>query len=288
VAARFCPFCGQPVVAGGTFCPSCGASLSGNPAVGGSPGVAPSFAPPEGTHGLVGASPSILSVTRAADIRATDLEALSSVTIAAVLGLIGQLVGLVALFVTPTAGLLMVTTTSSGTTFSANPSGLIDFGVLVSVGVVLTILELIYYRDAFHTLAPYDDRFSTPATLVVILLVALPIVLLSAIALLNALYESILCAGMGNPIPATCINGGSILAAVAVLGIAAVLALIGYVGLLVGIWRLGSRYNSSTFKVGAILLLIPLLSVVASILIIVSTRTCRERVTAEGSPMTFD
>ncbi|MCI4339542.1 MAG: DUF973 family protein [Thermoplasmata archaeon] len=287
MAARFCPFCGSPVVAGGTFCPSCGASLSGNPAAGGSPGAPPSFAPLGATPGLVGASPSILSVTRAADVRATDLEALSSVTIAAVLGLIGQLVGLVALFVTPTAGLLMVTTTSSGTTFAANPSGLIDFGILVSVGTVLTILELIYYRDAFHTLSPHDDRFSTPSTLVTILLVALPIVLLSAIALLDLLYESIACAGIGNPIPANCINGGSVLAAVAVLGIAAVLALIGYVGLLVGIWRLGTRYDSSAFKVGAVLLLIPLLNVVAAILIIVSARSCRERVAAEGSSMTF-
>jgi uncharacterized membrane protein len=51
---------------------------------------------------------------------------------------------------------------------------------------------------------------------------------------------------------------------------------------LIGIWRLGTRYNSATFKVAAVLFPFPMLNVVAMILLLVSATLTRARIAAEA------
>jgi hypothetical protein len=220
--------------------------------------------------------------------RAADLVALSSVTVAALLSLIGLVLGFAALLGTPGSEIFSIGTSQMGTTVTPNQSGVELFGFLTIVGTLLTVLELIYYRGAFRTLEPYDARFSTPAKLVLMLLIAIPILLLSSLALLGILYQAIVCAGVGNTIPLSCINSGALLGLLAVVVIVAIIAVIGYIGLLLGIWRLGSRYDSTALKVAAILLIIPLLNIVAAILILVSARSTRDEIARGGSPSTFD
>ncbi len=215
--------------------------------------------------------------------RASDLTALSHVIIAAILNLAGVVIGLVALFGTSASQLFTVTTNSSGTaTFSANQSNLSVFIVVVAVAVILTFLELIFFRLAFVDLGQFDSRFSTPGTLVLLILVALPILLLALFGLVYALEQAITCAGSGNPITSACLNVGTLLGIVAVMGITAIIILVGYIGLLIGIWRLGSRYSSDGFKVGAVLLIFPVLSVAGAILILVSARNARARIEMAG------
>ena len=53
-------------------------------------------------------------------------------------------------------------------------------------------------------------------------------------------------------------------------------ALVGTVGgQLLGLWRVGSRYNSTIIKVGAIFVIIPLLNFVAPILILIGAYQVR-------------
>ncbi|MGA8303092.1 MAG: DUF973 family protein [Thermoplasmata archaeon] len=287
MAVRFCPFCGQPVVPGGTFCASCGASLVGSAAPAGTPGIPPAFQPlgvaPILQHQLTSPLPGGPTLAPPS----ADLNTLSSVATAALLSLIGNVIGLVALFGTPGVQALTVSTSTSGTKISLDSSSLLIFGAVLAVSVVLTFLELIYFRIAFKKLQPYDERFSTPAKLVLILLMALPIVLLAAVALLYLVSQAIVCAGPGNFIPPACLNGGDLLGVLGILAVGGILALAGYIGLLLGIWRLGSRYESTALKVGAVLLIFPLLNLVAAILILVSARSTRAQIASGSSAATF-
>ncbi len=56
------------------------------------------------------------------------------------------------------------------------------------------------------------------------------------------------------------------------MAIAAIVLFAGYIGLLVGIWRLGSRYSEWMFKVGAIFLLIPFLNVAGAVFVLIAAR----------------
>jgi succinate dehydrogenase hydrophobic anchor subunit len=217
------------------------------------------------------------------DTRASDLSALSNVIVAAILNLAGVIVSLVAAFGTSAWQLFTVTTNSSGTTtFTANQSNLSVFVGVVATAVILTFLELIFFRLAFVDLGRIDSRFSTPGTLVLLMLVALPILLFALLGLVYVLEQAITCAGSVNPITSACLDMGTFLAIAAVLGITAILLLVGYIGLLIGIWRLGSRYSSDGFKVGAVLLIFPVLSIAGVVLILVSARSARERIMAGG------
>ena len=86
---------------------------------------------------------------------------------------------------------------------------------------------------------------------------------------------------------ASCITG-TLAGLILIVGIAAILALVGYIGLLIGLWRLGTRYDSGLFKAGAILAIFPLLNLVGAILILVAAHTARERLNSTPpSPVGF-
>jgi MFS family permease len=214
------------------------------------------------------------------EIRSADQAALSAVSTAAILSLLGALVGLVAGFGTD---VVTVTRTSSETTLSPDRSNLFLFGVLIVVGVILTFLELIYYRRAFTTLEHHDPWFSTPTKLVLLLLVVLPLLLLTVLAFIYAVYEAGVCATSLNNLPSSCLGTVTVSGVVVTLLILGIIFLVGYIGLLIGIWRLGTRYGAVGFKVGAVLLLFPILNLVAVILILVSVSSSRATIAAEAS-----
>ena len=288
VTARFCPFCGQPAVPGGTFCPSCGASLVGSPDRTGSPGSPPPALPLGQAQGLLYSPLRFATDTPSGASREADLHALSSVVTAALVALIAAAISLAGLFLSPTSVLTEVSTDASGTSVTLSVSSLAIFAILAGVGVVLFLLELVYYRDAFRTLAAHDSRFSTPAKLVLLLLVTTVIIGLLGLAVVYLLYEAAVCAGAGAAITSACLNTGSTITVVGLLGLTAVAALVGFIGLLLGLWRLGSRYGEGKFKVGAILLIIPLLNIVGIILILVAARSTRLDISAgEPHALTF-
>lgn len=218
--------------------------------------------------------------------RPADLHALSNVTIAAVLALIGAALGLVVLFGTNVSSFLSVSTVGSGTSLSLGLTGLYLIAITGGIGILLSIIELVFYRQAFHILAPHDSRFSTPSKLVLLGLIAIVIIVAALGFVLYLVYQSILCAGLA-PITTACLNLSLLLLVLGVAGVAAVLALIGWIGLLIGIWRLGSRYDETLFKVGAVLLIFPLLNVIATILILVAARSARDKIAAGSATPSF-
>ncbi len=288
MATRFCAFCGQPVALNARFCASCGAAVGGT-----APPTSSSGAPPP----YLAAGPAAYSPYRPSYTgmpgstvasRGGDRLALSNVALAAILGLVGVVLSYIELFVTPiTASFTGATTTSSGGSFSLDLTALYTLVALAGAGVVLTLLELWLYRQAFRTLSHDDPTFRTPANLTLLALVALLVIVVVAVALLAVIYQAVVCAGPGNTVYASCINEGAVLGLVLLLGAVAIVFLVGYIGLLIGVWRLGTRYGETMFKVGAVLLIIPLLNVVALILILLAARSARERLRAGSSPLQF-
>lgn len=206
---------------------------------------------------------------------------------ASLIALIGIVVGYVALFTTNVSLFTGVTTNNGGSSFVLQQSGLYFLIVASGLSLVFTLLELIFYRSAFRTLTPVDPQFKTPSTLVLVLLIMLVLIFVLAIGIFLELASAITCAGAGNPLSSNCLNFNTVLGLAGGLGIAGIVALIGYIGLVLGIWRLGTRYGEAMFKIGAILSVIPLLNIVGVILIFVAARSGRAKLESVNAPTTF-
>ncbi|MGC1839101.1 MAG: DUF973 family protein, partial [Candidatus Acidiferrales bacterium] len=134
---------------------------------------------------------------------------------------------------------------------------------------------------------PVDSRFSTPAMLVLMALVSLVILVVAGLGVFYLLYQEALCLTSQNPATLSCIEPGTFLALAGILVVTAIVAVVGYIGLLVGIWRLGTRYGEGLFKAAAILLIFPGLSLVGAILIIVCCHSLQHRLRRGTSPTGF-
>lgn len=219
------------------------------------------------------AEPAFGAVASAA--RHADETALSNVTWAAILALVGAGVSLLVLLELHSLSFPSFWPTRmprAPAPHLPDPSYVV---AVLAVSVVASLLELAFYHRAFRALAPHDARFASTAKMVVWAAVGLVVVAVAAGLLLGQIYRLIQCAGAGNSIPAGCLDLGALLGLIGLVGIGGIVALIGYIGLLIGIWRLGDRYGQEMFQAGAVLLIFPLLSVVGVLLILVAARSAR-------------
>jgi hypothetical protein len=206
------------------------------------------------------------------------------VVIAAVISLVGTVVSVAALFLRTTTAVVTVTTSGTVTSISVSLATVYDLGATAGIGLVLAIVYVGFWRRAFRTLSPVDARFATPAKLTLLELLALVLLAPVGAAILVLLYDAIHCAGIGNPITSACLSFGAIAGLTLLLVVFAILAVVGFIGFLLGVWRLGTRYRESMFKVAAILLIIPLLNIIGVILVLVAARSARARIEGAGGP----
>jgi hypothetical protein len=301
MATAPCPRCGGLAPRGAGFCPFCGSPLSsplaapppqmpatpGHYAYSGPPppgyyGAGPPMSPP-GYYGGVppgyGMMPGFASPSSfpSPATRPLDQDSLTYLFWAAVIVLAAGAVSL-ALFAS-SSSLYSTDATVSGTAlvFSA-----LFFFVIVASSV-LTFVEVFLLRAAFHRLEPVDPRFSTPSKLSLLLIIGLALVLVGLVPLLLGTQSLSNCV-INSPNPSmagNCSGFAEILVGALVVLVGGILALVGYIGCLIGIWRFGSRYSNDLFKVGAILLIIPFISLVGAILILIASHSARTRL---GTP----
>lgn len=264
-----CPRCGAPISLQAQFCGSCGSPTpSPAPPFGAPPGAPapPTYAAPLPGGFPGGAGPFDL---RSVQERPVDRRALRTVRWASVLGLVSSFVGLVALAVPGFAQVFSVTSTNAGPVLSTNATSV--FGVYLAAAAVLGLVELFLYRSAYRTLTGVSREFSTPSTLSLLAIVGVLLALIGVGVLFAALVQAIHCVGPGNPLTSACLSGGGFWAAVALLVTGGLLAIVGFIGILIGLWRLGRRFDRSVFQLAAVLLIIPYVSIVGQILILVGT-----------------
>jgi hypothetical protein len=213
------------------------------------------------------------------DTRAADVEALSRVWIAALISVLGSTLGVAVPLALSLSGHFSITIPSTGGTVSFDQATLVAVIGIAIVGLVLSILSFWYYREGFLAVRPVDSRFSSAPTWALLTIIGLVMVTFGLIIVLVGFLQLLSCAGTTpSSIPAGCVDLGALLGGAALLLIGAIILLIGYIGTLVAIWRLGTRYNETLFKVGAVLLIFPYLSIIGQILILVGASSARAKV----------
>jgi hypothetical protein len=179
---------------------------------------------------------------------------------------------------------------SATPTFITGPNFLTYVTISGVVALVIEIFTFLQLRGAFKTLSTVDrPRFKTPSTLALLLVIALPIFIVGVIIEVSGLVPFLNAVAQqqqaGQPITAPSLSGfGEFFAGVALAFIGGIITLIGFIGgLILGIWRLGSRYDETLFKVAAILFIIPLLDIISPILILIGAIQVRKRIVAQPS-----
>ncbi len=144
---------------------------------------------------------------------------------------------------------------------------------LIVAGVLLQVVSLGAYGSAFGLVRLVDARFSTPRILSVIGLAGFVLILLGLGALLGFVFQAVSCGSAGS----TCLDPGLVLASGIAALLGSVLAFVGWVGLLLGLFRFGQRYESGLLKVAAILMIIPVANLAAPLLAFIALRNVPQR-----------
>jgi len=153
---------------------------------------------------------------------------------------------------------------------------------LIPITLALEIVAFLVLTLGLREFAKIDPHgFSLPSTLMLVLMAGAVIAAAGAIPLVNSVPDVIAKApySPGTTPSAAFISAiGSLLIYFAVVALGGVLALIGEIGgLILGVWRLGTRYDEVMLKVAAICVIIPFLNILAPILILIGASSARGR-----------
>ena len=202
------------------------------------------------------------------------------------LALASAIVGIIWISVSGVSSFLSVSTTygSSSINLHFNPPWY--WTAYLVVVAAAGIAQIILFRFSLRSYSFVDPSFSTPAALALVAVIGFLLLFFGAGLFFGSLVQAIDCAGAGNPVPESCLLTGAFWAGVGLLGIGAIIAIVGYIGVLIGIWRVGTRTGNSLFKVGAILMIFPYLSILGAILILIGAQEAigRLRSTAPATP----
>ncbi len=137
---------------------------------------------------------------------------------------------------------------------------------LLAGGLVLGVVGFIFFYLGFRTIRRGAPDFGAPTALMIVGLVGFAMMAIGVLILIGGVLSAVNSA-IGGSSGALALS--AILGAIALFGIGSLLALVGVIGLVLGNWRAGSRYEESTVKVGSILTIIPYVSIVGYILLLV-------------------
>jgi len=225
------------------------------------------------------------SQTTASDVP-IESAALSRVTWYAIIQIAGVAGGVVMYLLFLPGLFSKLHATSTGTTASASDVASWLQGVLSSLMVIIVVMFAIgliavfLLLSAFRRLSKLDgSSFSTPATLMIFLLVGEVIAGIGLVPLFWML-SSLLSNIVQNPTTYTFTGSqvADLTAAVALVVIGGILSIIGVIGgEILGLWRVGTRYDSTASKISAIFIIIPYLSWVGPILLLVGVLDAKNR-----------
>lgn len=212
------------------------------------------------------------------DTRVTDLAALSKIWVAALISVVGSVLGIAVPLLLSSTGYFRIVIPASGSALPFAESALYTVLGLAVAGLAISMVAFWFYRDGFLAVRRVDNRFSSSPTWALLVIIGLILLVLGLAVLFASLIALVSCVGTATTIPASCVNLGGLLGGVALLFVAIIILLIGYIGTLVSIWRLGDRYGDSLFKIGAVLLIIPYVAFVGQILILVAASKAQTQV----------
>lgn len=276
----FCPYCGHTIEPNAAYCSSCGHEISvattTTPTTNNqsSPPVQPPPPPPYLGQPVFGDA---------------DRKALGHLWIASIIFLASLVVGYsIGFLSTRLFSLVSVTPSSVATTpnvhFSSAFYSYVEISSIVTAVVYITGLVLV--RSSFKTLERVDrPRFHVPSILVLVLLAALPVLYAGEAVVISAIqplvkYVATHPATNSTITPTTLPpEFGAMISGAGILALGGLIGLIGLIGgIMLGLWRVGGRYDNSLIKVSAILIIIPVIDVIVPILLLIGVRQARNKV----------
>lgn len=243
------------------------------------PGTPPTYAPAPGQPMVTGPYSSSGGALPESLLGPVDREAMDNVQLASILALVGVVVSLILPYAFGYSLFGSLNTRSSYSSVNV----VVALMAVYVVAVAFVIAQYWFFRKAFRALAPTDGGMRTPASLAILPVIGLIVLLGGFLWILAQAYHAVQCANGVTPIPSSCFTGGLLLGAAGILAIGAIVALVGVIGVWLGLWRMGTRYSQSMFKIGMILTIFPFLDIVGYILLILASREVRSKL-APRSP----
>ena len=255
MAARFCTSCGRIVPWGAARCPVCGAPAPSGTSPPGGP-VPPAASYPGDVFSARRATP---------EGRAAEARGLRALRLAMLLAIGAGVVSIAEVVVNRSEPLL--TSMRSGSTISLGVAHLALLEGFLAVAAILVVAELVALRHALRCFVGVVPGEETPASLALMAVLGV-VVLFGGLALfVDAIARSVACAGSSSSIPLSCIVSPEADVGIGLLFIGGIVALVGYIGTLVGVFRLGDAHRDTTVKVGAVLLFFPYLGLIGALLL---------------------
>ena len=156
-----------------------------------------------------------------------------------------------------------------------------NFSLLVPVDIGVGLVAAIVLTMGLRDMSSVDrSKFSVPWKLMLFLMLGSVLAGISVYMIFNDIPAIIAQAPRTSGTPSSAFFSviGSLVLAGLVAAIGGILALIGLIGgQILGLWRVGSRYNETTIKLGAIFVIIPLLNLVAPFLILIGAYQVKGR-----------
>ena len=237
------------------FCPNCGAKIDKDAVI--CPACGASQTGTSGFGSINNQQQSTFTVS------GRDLDGIKNVKTASLLGIIGIILGLVGARAVESAILSRGLSGSPLTAISA-----LFFVALI--GIIIGFISILLYRAAFRHLREVDGRFGTPYTFTTVFLVGLAILILALLLLLGGVAA---------------LSLSLVLFAAVLAIIAAILLVLGdIIGIILGLWRVGERYDNTLIKVGAIFYIIPYLDVLAPILVFIGANSVEKKLEISHPP----
>jgi len=225
-------------------------------------------------------------------ISRSDVEGVGNLKVGALLGLIVQAmiwIGFAIFYLIYSA--LSSSTGVLGTPGSTIPGWITPNTLYIAVGMlaggfVIGIISYIFFFLGFRAVKKGAPDFGAPTTLVMIGLIGFIMDALGLIIIVGTIVSAINNATSGTITQGSAsLDLSAIIGGIALIGLGSILALVGVIGLILGNWRAGARYGQSTLKIGAILTIIPYVSLVGYILLLVGYMQAGKKLESGWIPM---
>lgn len=239
------------------------------------PGTAPVYYPSAVAAVIVVPYSSEMGPLPPENLSAVDARAMEMATLASVIGL----VAVIATYILPYAFGASVFGVSYSTSHLPAQSAFAGLIALTVVGGAISCVQFWFWRKAFKPIAEHDPGLKTPAGLSLLAIIGAAMVIAGLAWLLGVLSQWVQCANGVTPIPTNCITFGPAIGALALLVIGGIIAFVGLIGIWLGLWRFGTRYKESMFKIGMFCIIFPFIDIAGFILLILAARAVRARVT---------
>ncbi len=156
---------------------------------------------------------------------------------------------------------------------------------LLAGGLVLGIVSYIFFFLGFRAVKRGAPDFGAPTTMMIVGLVGYLLAVIGIVVIIGTIVSAINSATAGTITQGSAaIDISALIGGLALIGLGALLGLIGVIGLVLGNWRAGNRYGESTLKVGSILTILPYVSIVGYILLLVGYSKAGTKLRTSGIP----